>query len=75
MALDTATTAQPLVLEPSERDAVLAGLRLLQLHQDRLLIVVAGEDDRMELIDDIAGENGEPLSNDRIDALCERINS
>ena len=61
-------------LEPRERDAVLAGLRLLEAWRtDR---VASRSADLDVAIDDIESSGGEHdvLEADDIDALCERIN-
>lgn len=71
-------TTYRIYLSRSELDTVLAGLRLLQLHNDGSLIcsiAQAPDPYPMSLIDRIAAENGQPLTNDRIDALCERISA
>ena len=52
-----------MTLTPIERDAILAGLRLLQRQE------LLDED-----IDAIASDSGQRLSPDAIDDLCERIN-
>lgn len=60
------------LLNPAERDSVLAALRLLQAFNDGLLYSsVAGADD---MIVEIRDHSGKPLTNLQIDALCAQIN-
>lgn len=66
---------------PAERDAILAGLRLLQRFQMNPSQCGLSDDmgryshESMRMIQEIAEDNGEPLDNGQIDALCERINA
>lgn len=60
------------LLQPAERDTVLAALRLLQHFNDGLVFTrVAGAD---EMIAEIRDDSGRPLTNAQIDALCLAIN-
>ncbi len=61
-------------VEPEERDAILAGLRLLQAEYDQVLR--AGPASRLGMIRAILenGKEGEGLGPNGIDSLCERIN-
>ena len=56
-----------MTLNPTERDAVLAGLRLLQR-------VLGDPRTVMDDIRAIACDSGEPITVEAIDALCERLN-
>lgn len=55
-------------IEPEERNAILAGLRLLQLYNDGRFSAPGIE----EIITN--DETEEALGNDAIDDLCERVN-
>lgn len=67
-------------LNATERDAVLAGLRLLQhfLGEPRTCVLTDStgtpSQTAMDDLDDIASEHGEPLTVEAIDVLCARIN-
>ena len=52
---------------PEEFDTILAGLRLWQRPEAHIADVDGA-------LADIAQENGDPLTNEQIDALCERLN-
>jgi hypothetical protein len=67
-------------LNTTERDAVLAGLRLLQhfLGEPRTCVLTdsTGTPSHavMDDIEAIACDHGDPMTADAIDALCERLN-
>ena len=61
-------------LSDRERDTVLAALRLWQHALDGD-VVLTGEGSLQELVDEIASDNGAPLSPNEIDSLCERLNA
>ena len=54
-------------LESRDLDTILAALRLWQHDSSHIA-------DGDGALADIASEHGDPLTNDEIDALCERIN-
>lgn len=64
-------------LTAEQRNAVLAGLRLLQHFNDSMLIVIdprgAARHFRMEEIAEIRDDSGDSLDNAQIDDLCEAI--
>jgi hypothetical protein len=64
-------------ITPRERDTILAALRLWQHAQDGSVSLYNKDCDTLqELEDEIAcGDHGNPLTNDEIDALCERVNT
>lgn len=65
----------------AERNAILAGLRLLQRFQMSPSQCALTDDkgsyshDSMRMIRDIAEDSGEALDVAQLDALCERINN
>lgn len=67
------------LLDPRERDTILAALRLWQHALDGNVLLtnlICGGDTLEELRSEIAcGDHDNPLSQDEIDALCERVNS
>ena len=65
----------PPALTVPERDTVLAALRLWEF------VVQQGKDlrfrdiaDRLPWLRELAADNGEPLTAEEIDALCDRVN-
>jgi hypothetical protein len=58
-------------ISPRQRDAILAGLRLLQagLQHGRIELNALAE-----IVDNIAADSGECLTIEQIDALCEQLN-
>lgn len=63
------------MLNPRERDTVLAALRLWQHALDGN-VILTGEGNLIELQEEISfGDHNQPLDANEIDALCERLNT
>lgn len=56
----------PIALTTRERDTILAALRQRQQYVESGVVT--------DMLDDIAADSGQPLTNPEIDELCERIN-
>jgi hypothetical protein len=74
---DDCSRHEKLMLNPRERDTILAALRLWQHAQEGSVSLYNKDCDTLsELENEIAcGDHGNPLTADEIDTLCERVNT